>query len=84
MILGIGTDLAGKYVFTVDADGLVTRQGIEVGDSVGRKRLVTSGLTAEATYIVEGLAKARAGMKVVPQGEGEPPAPKSTDGQSNR
>ncbi|MDA1222326.1 MAG: efflux RND transporter periplasmic adaptor subunit [Planctomycetota bacterium] len=81
---GIGTDLAGKYVFTVDADGLVTRQGIEVGDSVGRKRLVTSGLTAEATYIVEGLAKARAGMKVVPQGEGEPPAPKSTDGQSNR
>jgi RND family efflux transporter MFP subunit len=73
---GIGTDLAGKFVLTVDASGNVSRQGIEPGDSVGTKRLVESGLTADATYIVEGLAKARAGMKVAPKKAGP-----STDSQ---
>jgi multidrug efflux system membrane fusion protein len=81
---GIGTDIAGKYVLTVDADNKVSRQGIEVSDTVGTKRLVTSGLAADATYIVEGLAKARAGMTVVPQRAGEPapasaPAPAEQD-----
>lgn len=68
--VGIGTDLAGKFVMTVAEDGTAARVGIEVGDSVGSQRLVVSGLTKDTVYIVDGLAKARAGMKVAPKPAG--------------
>jgi RND family efflux transporter MFP subunit len=61
----VGTDLAGKYVMLVDAQGLAQKRPVELGDRYeGGRILVTSGLEAGDRFIVTGIQRARPGMPV--------------------
>ncbi len=64
----IGTDMAGKYLLVVGANNMVERRGISLGALMDdQRRVVLDGVTAEDTYIVKGLLRARPGMPVTPQ-----------------
>ncbi|MBN1818093.1 MAG: efflux RND transporter periplasmic adaptor subunit [Sedimentisphaerales bacterium] len=67
----INTDIGGKFVLLVDADGMVRRQPVQMGRSLGEMRVITSGLTASDTYVLRGVQAARPGMKVIPQTQGQ-------------
>ncbi len=60
----IGTDLGGKFVLVVDAEGLAQRRYVELGPLVGQRRVILKGLNAEERYIIKGLQRARPGMPV--------------------
>jgi RND family efflux transporter MFP subunit len=63
----LGTDLGGKYVMTVGADGLVEQRYIELGRrQEGGLVVVDSGLDGSETYIVGGMLRARPGFPVSP------------------
>lgn len=82
----IGTDLGGKYVLTLDAENVVQRTYVELGQLDRGMRVVLEGLSPDAKYIVAGIQKARPGLPVSaemvepspspqPQAaQGEPPA----------
>jgi len=61
----VGTDLAGKYVFVIDGEGLAQKRPVTLGERVegGRVRIL-EGLSAGDRYVVEGLQRARPGMPV--------------------
>ena len=67
----INTDIGGKYLLLVNAEGLVQRQPVELGRSLGEMRVIASGLSTNDTYILRGVQTARPGMKVVTQTEDE-------------
>ncbi len=77
------TDIGGKYLLLVDDEQKVTRRPVKTGRAVGEMRVITSGLTAEDTYIVKGTQFARPGIEVNATAEGKsPPAePNSPDQQ---
>ena len=61
----IQRDLSGPYVLTVDGDGMVSRTGVKLGSRIENdQRIITEGLTAEQTVVVQGLQRARPGAKV--------------------
>lgn len=60
----IGTDLGGKFVLVIGADNIVERRYVTLGDVSDGDRVVLDGLTADETYIVEGLVRARPGLPV--------------------
>lgn len=62
----IGTDLANRFVFIIDKSGVVKYRKIEIGDRIGSMRIVSSGLQAGETVVLNGPAKVRAEMTVVP------------------
>ncbi|HXR47884.1 MAG TPA: efflux RND transporter periplasmic adaptor subunit [Candidatus Limnocylindrales bacterium] len=53
-------------VMVVGADGKVAARVIKIGQAIGNKWIVTDGLKAGETIIVEGLQKAMPGMPVKP------------------
>nr|WP_246184846.1 efflux RND transporter periplasmic adaptor subunit [Paracoccus aestuariivivens] len=57
----VGQDQQGHYVMTVDAEGKVARQNVEVGIRDGADWTIIDGLEEKATVIVEGLQKVREG-----------------------
>jgi RND family efflux transporter MFP subunit len=63
----LGTDLAGRYVLTVNADNVVEQRKVVPGPAVGDLRVIESGLTADDRVIVAGLLRAVPGQKVDPQ-----------------
>lgn len=70
----IGTDQGRKFVMTVTADNTAVARYLTLGHVVeGNMRVVKDGLTATDRIIVNGLMRARAGQKVMPQ-EQKPPA----------
>jgi RND family efflux transporter MFP subunit len=64
----LGTEQARRYVLVVGADNTVTMKYVEVGQLVaGDLRVVKSGITADDRVIVDGIMRARPGIKVTPQ-----------------
>ncbi|MDE1974814.1 MAG: efflux RND transporter periplasmic adaptor subunit, partial [Hyphomicrobiales bacterium] len=68
----IGSEQARKYVLVVDNDGIVRQKYIVPGHLDGTMRVVKKGLAADDRVIVNGLMRARPGVKVVAE---EQPAP---------
>jgi multidrug efflux system membrane fusion protein len=62
----IGTEQIRKFVYVVDAENTVRQKYIEIGALQGRMRVVRNGLDAEDRVIVNGLMRARPGVKVTP------------------
>ncbi len=58
------TDNAGRYVWTVDQDGIVCKTYIEVGGYSGNGIIVEDGLPEGLRVIIEGSRKVSTGMKV--------------------
>lgn len=57
-------DQSRKFVYVVDAGGMVSARTVEVGQLVGPDRVVTSGLEGNERVIVNGLQRARDGATV--------------------
>lgn len=62
----IGTDQGRKFVLTVGKDNMTEYKAVELGPLVNGNRVVRSGLGKEDQVVVNGLAKVRPGMPVVP------------------
>jgi RND family efflux transporter MFP subunit len=67
----VAFDQAGAYVLVVDAQGVVSRRGIELGALDHKRYEVTAGLTDEEWVIVNGQMRAIPGKKVTPLKQGE-------------
>jgi multidrug efflux pump subunit AcrA (membrane-fusion protein) len=65
----LNIDIGGKFLLLVKKDGIVQRRPVEVGRAVGEMRVITSGLSAEDTYILKGVQFVFPGMKVNAQFE---------------
>ena len=71
----LGTEQAKRYVLVVGADDMVTIKYVTVGQVVeGGLRVIKEGLSADDHVIVDGLMRARPGIKVTPQEQGAKPA----------
>lgn len=71
------TDIGGKYLLLVGKNNIVERRPVEIGRTEGQMRVITSGLTAEDTYIIKGnqmLVRPGAPVNPVPEGQ-EPQIP---------
>jgi RND family efflux transporter MFP subunit len=68
----IGTEQVRKFVFVVDAENTVRQKYLELGPLQGRLRVVKTGVTVEDRVVVNGLMRARPGVKVTPLPEGAP------------
>jgi RND family efflux transporter MFP subunit len=77
----IGTEQARKYVFVVDDGSVVRQKYVTLGQLDGGLRVVKDGLTTSDRVIVNGLMRARPGLKVNVQEQGAPPPspPKNPD-----
>lgn len=60
----IGTDLAGRFVFVVDENGIVRAAKVEVGFAVGKLRVVSGSIDKNSRVVVRGIQRASAGRKV--------------------
>ena len=63
----IGTDQAQKFVLTVSPTNTTVYRPVKLGSQVEGKRVVREGLQPGDKVIVNGLARVRPGMRVVPQ-----------------
>jgi RND family efflux transporter MFP subunit len=70
----IGTEQARKYVLVVDGENIVRQKYVTLGQMSGDLRVVKSGLTTDDRVVVNGLMRARPGMKVKPEEQGGPPS----------
>jgi len=71
----IGTEQTRKYVFVVGADNKVSERYVTLGQTTpDNLRVIKSGLKPDDRVIVNGLMRARAGIKVTPQEKGAKPA----------
>jgi RND family efflux transporter MFP subunit len=84
----IGSEQVRKFVFAVGDDNTVKQKYITLGTLQGKLRVVKEGLDPDDRVIVNGLMRARAGVKVTPMEEGaappgdqQPGAPGSTPAQ---
>ena len=72
----IVTDQSRKVALVVGTDNIVTARPLTLGPNVDGLRVVRSRLAATDRLIIEGVQRARPGMKVVPKdGRIVPPAP---------
>ena len=60
----IGQDEHGNYVMTVTKDGIVQQHRVELGDVIGKRQIVKSGLKSGEQVIIQGLQKVADGKKV--------------------
>ena len=60
----VGTDLGRRFVFVVDAQGVVQYRPIETGRLADGLRVVTNGLAAGDVVIVNGVQRVRPGVNV--------------------
>jgi RND family efflux transporter MFP subunit len=65
--VALGSDQAGRYVLTVNADNTVEQRKVAVGPSVGEMAVIESGLKADDRVVVAGVLRAIPGQKVDPQ-----------------
>jgi RND family efflux transporter MFP subunit len=63
----IGTDQANKFVLTLSPTNTVQYQPVELGPLIDGQRIVRSGLAAGEKIVVNGLARVRPGMSVMPE-----------------
>jgi RND family efflux transporter MFP subunit len=75
----IGSEQARKFVYVVRPDNTVAQRYVELGPLSDGDRVVRSGLEPADRIIIEGLMRARPGIKVTPQTTPAPaPAPAGT------
>ena len=60
----IGRDQRQKYLLTVDKDNVVQRREVKLGSLQNGMRVIESGIGPEDLVIVNGLQRARPGVKV--------------------
>ena len=65
--VAVGSDQAGRYVLTVNADGIVEQRRVQLGQTSGAMRVVESGLKPDERVVVSGILDAVPGQKVDPQ-----------------
>lgn len=65
--LAVQSDQNSKYVLTVDAENTVRITPVTTGTQFGLFRAISKGLKGDERVIVNGLLKARPGLKVNPQ-----------------
>jgi RND family efflux transporter MFP subunit len=70
----IGTDQARKFVYVVGGDNTVAQKFVTLGQLEGNLRVIKTGVEPGDRVIVNGLMRARPGVKVTPQEEGAKPA----------
>jgi RND family efflux transporter MFP subunit len=63
----IGTEQVRKFVLVVDGENVARPKYVTLGPVTGGLRVVTAGLEPDDRVIVNGLMRARAGVKVTPQ-----------------
>ena len=65
--VAIGTEQVRKYVLVVDDENVARPKYVTLGPVVEGLRVITAGLEPDDRVIVNGLMRARAGVKVAPQ-----------------
>jgi len=65
--VAVGSDQAGRYVLTVNADGIVEQRRVQLGQTSGEMRVIDSGLKPDERVVVSGILDAVPGQKVDPQ-----------------
>ncbi len=68
----ISTEQIRKFVLVVGADDIAVQKYVTLGDVIDGLRVIKSGLTPGDRVIVNGLIRARAGLKVAPQQQAAP------------
>ena len=59
-------DMAGSYVYVLDQDEIVSRQGVSVGVAIDGIQEIEAGLDENSMVIVDGILRARPGSAVAP------------------
>jgi hypothetical protein len=72
--VAVGADQAGRYVLTVNADGIVEQRRVQPGQTTGEMRVIESGLKPDERVVVASILDAVPGQKVNSQLQ----VPKST------
>jgi RND family efflux transporter MFP subunit len=83
----IGSEQVRKYVLVVDDAGMVHQKYVTLGQLDGGLRVIKDGLDADDRVIVDGLMRARAGIKVTAQErapQGAPGGAKTGDAASGK
>jgi len=84
----IGTEQSRKYVLVVDDGGVARLKYVVPAQLEDGLRVINDGLTASDRVIINGLMRARAGVKVAAQEQGAPPAaasaPKDVSKEANK
>ncbi len=75
----IGTEQVRKFVYVVGADDIVSQKYVTLGQLSDDLRVIKDGLLATDRVIVNGLMRARSGIKVTPQMRGAAPAAPAPD-----
>jgi RND family efflux transporter MFP subunit len=65
--VAIGTEQVRKFVLVVDGDNIARPKYVTLGPVVGELRVITAGLDPDDRVIINGLMRARPGVKVTPQ-----------------
>ncbi len=74
----IGTEQSRKYVLVVDDGGVARLKYVVPAQLEDGLRVINDGLAASDRVIINGLMRARAGVKVAAQEQGAPPAASSS------
>jgi len=64
--LALQEDQGGRYLFVVDADGIVQKRYVELGATVGDLQVATSGVNRNDRIVVGELWRVTPGMTVTP------------------
>jgi RND family efflux transporter MFP subunit len=80
----IGSEQSRKFVLAVNADNVAQPKYVELGPLDGDLRVIKSGISANDTIIVNGVARVRPGQKVTPQQESDKPAAKPGDTSADK
>jgi membrane fusion protein, multidrug efflux system len=70
----IGTEQIRKFVYTVDAENTVRQKYVTLGQLDNGLRVILSGIEPADRVIINGMVRARPGIKVTPLAPGEKPA----------
>jgi RND family efflux transporter MFP subunit len=70
--VAVATEQTRKYVMVVDNENVARQRYVTLGQSVDGLRVIKEGLKADDRIIVDGLMRARPGVKVTPQEKGAP------------
>jgi RND family efflux transporter MFP subunit len=69
----IGTEQVRKFVYVVGPDDVVQQKYVTLGPLQGDRRVIKEGVTPDDRVIVNGIVRARPGIKVTPVAEGAAP-----------
>ncbi len=71
----IGSEQVRKFVLVVDNENAARMKYVTLGQTVGGLRVIKEGIGPDDRVIVNGLMRARPGVKVTPQEQGAPTPP---------